>query len=857
MSRRRTAGTLFQSKEDTNFKEALKLYESKQYKKALKLVDTNLKKKSHPQSLALKGLLLYHIHAANGKNEDPDNLEPKSYFQKALKEDASNPVINHIIAIFYRALPDYTEAAKYYKLALDNGSENRNIWKDLAVSEIQLRKYKNALAARLQVLNYFQGYRANWTGLAITHHLNKNYDQAEKVLTGFEELAEGKLSDPEFVEHSECLLYKNKIIFESGDVKKALKNLKEIEKTVFDHLSVNEYRATYQTALGDHKAASITYRKLLQRNPDKTDYYYLLEASLGIEQSNITKRLKLYNKLEKFYPKSDPPKVIPLMFLKADSKEFEDKLKNYLISKLQRGVPSVFKTLKFLYKNPAKVQVIEKLVLEFLDDLAQKSKLDVDPTITVWTLYLLSQHYMFLGDISKAEEYIDKAMTHSPTLVELILFKANIAKHKGQLVEAADIVNSARLLDLQDRFINCKATKYYLRADNLEKAIEIASLFTKNDDAVNGLKDLHLMQANWYLIEESEAYFRLFKKAKNALINHLNKIDSENIEFTPELSREVKDEIDEVQKLKGLTLKRFNSVVKNYKEFENDQLDFHGYCPRKGTPRAYISMLNWADGLFNQPLFMRAVKGMSEVYLSINDDIVNREASIIYKYSEIIASSASKKSKNKNKNKTNKRREQEASKIIAYDHDLDVFGEQFVNTDEPIEKLNELFSLTTDKTSVFYLKLSFLIYIIQGKFILAFQSLKNAKDILVDPSQAILPYYLMKLVESLKNNTDPKLEAIKSMVVKSISSVFKDFNADESFDVILTKFFKLSEADGLENHYFYLKSTKLAGKYDEAVATKILELINKGKIDRDLNLDELVILKDYVEANGSEDCYWI
>lgn len=37
-------GPILANKEDSNFNEALKLYESKQYKKALKLVEQTLKK---------------------------------------------------------------------------------------------------------------------------------------------------------------------------------------------------------------------------------------------------------------------------------------------------------------------------------------------------------------------------------------------------------------------------------------------------------------------------------------------------------------------------------------------------------------------------------------------------------------------------------------------------------------------------------------------------------------------------------------------------------------------------------------------------------------------------------------------
>jgi len=40
-------------------------------------------------------------------------------------------------------------------------------------------------------------------------------------------------------------------------------------------------------------------------------------------------------------------------------------------------------------------------------------------------------------------------------------------------------MNQARLLDLQDRFINSKSTKYLLRNDQLQRAEEVVGLFAK------------------------------------------------------------------------------------------------------------------------------------------------------------------------------------------------------------------------------------------------------------------------------------------------------------------------------------------------------------------------------------------
>ena len=118
-----------------------------------------------------------------------------------------------------------------------------------------------------------------------------------------------------------------------------------------------------------------------------------------------------------------------------------------------------------------------------------------DPIPFIWTSYYLAQHYLFVNDFPKAQEYINAALNHTPTLVEFYILKARIMKHLGLMDTAAETLEEGRQLDLQDRFINCKTVKYFLRANNIDKAVEIASLFTKNDDSINGIKDLHLVEA--------------------------------------------------------------------------------------------------------------------------------------------------------------------------------------------------------------------------------------------------------------------------------------------------------------------------------------------------------------------------
>ena len=46
----------------------------------------------------------------------------------------------------------------------------------------------------------------------------------------------------------------------------------------------------------------------------------------------------------------------------------------------------------------------------------------------MWTYYYLAQHFDFKRDIERALGYIDRALEHTPTLIELFVFKAKIFK---------------------------------------------------------------------------------------------------------------------------------------------------------------------------------------------------------------------------------------------------------------------------------------------------------------------------------------------------------------------------------------------------------------------------------------------
>ncbi|OBA21835.1 N-terminal acetyltransferase A, auxiliary subunit [Metschnikowia bicuspidata var. bicuspidata NRRL YB-4993] len=742
---------IFANKEDANAREALVLYEAKQYKKALKLVDQNLKKNSsHAESLALKGCSNYQL----GHKADAE-----SYIAKALKKDPSNYLVDHLAGIYYRNVENYAEAAKWYKAALDNGSQNTPILRDLALLQAQLRDFKGLRESRVKFLETQPGYRANWTAVAVAHHLNKDYDSAVTTLAKIEGIIKEHLQEQDRYEQSECVLYKNLIIAESGNFGRALQELEADVGEIRDRVSFLEYKAKYLLLLGKHKDASVVYRQLIQINPDNMSYYYLLETALLTPSESEELRLKLYDKLATFYPRSDPPQFIPLTFLPAAHPEFRSRVKAYIVSQLKRGVPATFVNVKPLYKNSKKIEVIASV----LEDFAATEVPQLPPPVSVWTSYFLAQHHLYLGDLPAATRHIDAALVHSPTLVELYILKARIVKHTGDAQKASDIMQEGRGLDLQDRFINSKTTKYLMRANRVEEAIDCVSLFTKLEDgAINGLKDAHVMQANWVLIESAEAYYRLYQEKTKEVAA---------LGGSPE---EAARESEIASFYRGLALKRFLAVIKVFKVFVADQFDYHSYCMRRGTPRGYVDMLQWEDRIHSTPIYVRAVKGLMALYLDIVDEEPEAD------------DEKSKKKKSKKGKPLNKKLNEWACKVESEKNDEDVFGQKALadlkdnNTiDAAMESYVKELTSEADQYKITW-ELAYGLYKRELKYVLTLQALRNWAKI-VDPNNLKLRSVGEKVLDfkaALASDTTAN-PAIVKVAQKGIEGAFPQLSEGE------------------------------------------------------------------------------
>lgn len=772
------------SKDNSHFLEALKLYEGKQYKKSIKLLDGILKKNvKNPDILALKSLNLQFL----GEKSDAQSYASQAV--KLIEGTTASAICCHVLGIYMKAIKDYPESIKWFQASLDNGSTNQQIYRDLATLQSQVGDFKSALLSRKKYWESFLGYRANWTALAIAQELNGERQQAINTLSQFEKLAEGKISDAEKFEHSECLMYKNDIMYRNAGsnkdkLEKVLKHLNDIEPKVSDKFSILERRANIFMKMGQFKEASLVYRALIKRNPDNFNYYRLLEISLGIKNNDKLRKL-FYEKMNKFYPRSEPPKFIPLTFIQ-DENELSKTLKEYIIPQLSRGVPATFSNVKPLYQKRS--NVVPRLVIDIVQKYFESIDANETPIAYIWTCYFLSQHYLYMKDFNKAQEFIDSAIKHTPTMVEFYILKGRILKHQGELIKAAQTVDEGRQLDLQDRFINCKTVKYYLRANDIDKAVEIVSLFTKNENSVNGVKDLHIVEASWFIVEQAEAYYRLYLDSmrKYELLNKeladSNDENNEDKDAKNAMTEKIKTYKWECIKYKGLSLKRFVAISKFYQQFEDDKLDFHSYCMRKGTPRAYLDMLKWGDKIYTKPMYVRSMEGSSKIYFNIDDslkEIQNAQSDNEDGSSTIVK--MSNKQLKKEAAALNKRKEEEKQAIMAYaeDQDSDPFGDKMIQTKHPLKDFHDTFyqkyneQVRDDERDCL---LDFEYHYREGKLALCLASMNKLNARITETENKKLLIILAIMTTILSNASHcPQFDDIaKKVAIKGLESQYKD-----------------------------------------------------------------------------------
>ena len=204
------------------------------------------------------------------------------------------------------------------------------------------------------------------------------------------------------------------------------------------------------------------YRELLQLNSSNYNYYYQILQAHGIDipKSIVTHKLsdddqkkskEILETYEKNLPKATAHQRIALKLLYGE--DFKEKLLKFATPQIVKGVPQMLYDLKELYTDKDKVQIIGDMLSTMIKNMQEKNVLseadeeEHDPTVYLWLLYYSAQHHYFLKGYDTALSFINQAIEHTPTVVDLYIVKAKIYKKAGDVNRAAQLYEEARKLD--------------------------------------------------------------------------------------------------------------------------------------------------------------------------------------------------------------------------------------------------------------------------------------------------------------------------------------------------------------------------------------------------------------------------
>lgn len=609
-------------REASLFKKILKHFKDKQFKNGLKVANqilTNPKFSEHGETLSMKGLILNSM----GKRQ-----EAFEYVKRGLKNDVKSHVCWHVFGLLQKADHKYEEAIKCYRNALRLKKDSVQILSDLSLVQIQTRDLEGYRDSRYQLFSLRPGERSTWIGCAMAYHLAGDHATAVNILSEYQKTnsANGNFRrngrrHNEAYEHSELLLYNVSILMESARYDEALTLLSVSENEIVDKISYFENKAEIYLALGKFKdAQAIIKDELISRNSENAYNYELLEKATQV--ANEEQRVDIYNQLAESYPRSQTILRLPLNFI-SNLDVFKQKMDSYLRRGLRKGQPALFRDLKHLYnaelvkskelntftyskldskcftlklsraefeaelkkdrkiKLPPKVEIIENLLLSYVDNLKSRNSFDSQTsnseavTCLLWVYYFLAQHFDALKEFAVALYFANAALVHTPTLIDIFVIKAKIFKHAGFPEKAAKYLEEAQSLDTSDRYLNSKCAKYLIRINKIKEAEEMCLKFTR--EGVPAVENLNEMQCMWFLTEMATSYQRM--------------------------------------NMFGEALKKCIEVDSIFREVNDDSMDFNSYCVLKVTLRAYVQMIRLEDHIKSHRFFLNAAKSAIDIYL--------------------------------------------------------------------------------------------------------------------------------------------------------------------------------------------------------------------------------------------------
>lgn len=590
-------------KDTNNYKMLVRVYDNREYSRGIRLADQIL---AHsPDHADTKGIKALCLHATAAQKSEP-NDEAYALVKDGIRNNFRSSVCWHALGIMHRADKKPEDAMKAFRSAEKCDptvaqERTNNVLRDLSSLAVHLRDWETFTEVRKKLLTKNSNVRANWICYAMGHHQLGNKKVAGGILDVMSTVME--IGDSGY-ERNEILLYRATLHVECGEPQKALDLIRK--ETITDKVEVIHIESKAYAALQDQAKAEEACWKLIDLADSERDVLFRLAEIRKIDKLTPFKFDRknngpynvqpnaafcaLLDEASKKFPRCDAAKRLTLDYCPLD--QFEDRLKKYCAPYITKMVPSILSVLKSLYHVPERVAIIERVFTAWESALKDgKPPTEIaaanaprNPLLHLCVLEFLASHFMRKSDFANAHKFIDAAIAHTPTIEMLYLMRAKILMREGRREEAAEAAEKARVLDLQDKYVNSKAAKYFLRAGKIQEAEDRLRIFHRPSEVPDTYLTMFESQCRWYERELGDCYF-----AKGDVIGALHCYLLNE--------RHARDDFEEVDTLQFHALKRGNirpwlQTMNCFSHFDSAQFSMD-LAPR--LIRAYLALYDGGE----------------------------------------------------------------------------------------------------------------------------------------------------------------------------------------------------------------------------------------------------------------------
>lgn len=294
-----------------------------------------------------------------------------------------------------------------------------------------------------------------------------------------------------------------------------------------------------------------------------------------VQYENSLKIIQRFFDEKKFqFPDSDT--ILRLEMAFSNGEEFVLKFRTYLKNKLESRITGIKSLIGYLIKLDGKKKILihtelNKIVTES-EILYEKNQFGKNELINLY--YIYSQHLDCMGFSLEGLDYIEKAIKLDETRPDGFNIKRKLLKHLYRFEEAMNTIDHARLMDINDRYLNTRTICACLENGNFDKAKELLKKFvTRISDQSKS--------------KENEAVASFETEIKNLQMIWYEKRVVRNLEL-----------LDSNEDNHLIIFDHYLRLMDSMEIMKTDQYDYHLYCLRKMTLCRYLDFIKMQDKLF-------------------------------------------------------------------------------------------------------------------------------------------------------------------------------------------------------------------------------------------------------------------